>query len=126
MLAGSFLWHLFRALRRSFTRVMLWFLVTGLIAAVVVELIGIYESGGQFPSELTHITAALMGIVVGYAVSATMFIGEIIRDLFSTVDDIEKEVRHEFAAGTKLIDDLVEGGSSQLMGGAIRRTFERK
>lgn len=126
MLAGSFLWHLFRALRRSFTRVLLWFLVTGLIAAIVVELVSIYESGGQLPSELTHITAALMGIAVGYAVSATIFIGEIIRDLFSTVEDIEHEVRHEFATGAKLVDGLVEGGSSQLMSGAIRRTFERK
>src|SRR5690349_14809479 len=126
MLAGGFMWHLFRALRRSLGRIMLWFLVTGLIAAVIVELVGIYESGGQLPTTLTHITAAVLGVAVGYAMSATMLIAEIIRDLFITIEDIEHDVRNEFAAGSRLVDDLIEGGSTHLLGGVVHRTFDRK
>lgn len=126
MLAGGFMWHLFRALQRSLGRIVLWFLVTGLIAAVVVELVGIYESDGQLPTALTHITAAVLGVVVGYAVSATLLIAEIIRDLFLSVEEIGHDVRNEVVAGGKLVDDLIEGGSSQLLGGVVHRTFDRK
>ncbi|HEX6819575.1 MAG TPA: hypothetical protein VF120_14460 [Ktedonobacterales bacterium] len=126
MLAGGFIWHLFRALKHAFARIALMFVVTGLIAAVLVELAGIYETGGKLPSELTHIMAIVMGLVVGYGVSATVLVFEIIRDLFVTVDEMEHDFVTKFEAGSQLLDDLVDGGSAQLMGGAVHRVFDRR
>ncbi len=125
MIAGGFLFHLFRALRRSFGRLALMFLVTALIAAIVVELVSIYESGGQLPSQLTHLIALLLGLVVGYAVTATMLIVELIRDLILTVDEMEHDFVTKFETGSRLMDDLVDGGAAHLLDGAVHRVFER-
>lgn len=126
MLAGGFIFHLLRALRRSFARIALWFLVTGLIAAVLVELAGIYASGGKLPTELTHIMALILGLVVGYGVSATMLVVEIIRDLFITVDEMEHDFFTKVEMGGQLLDGLVEGGGAHLIDGAVHRAFERR
>lgn len=125
MLAGGFVFHLLRALKRSLARITLWFVVTGLIAAVIVELAGIYESGGKLPTDMTHIIAVILGLVVGYGVGATMLVVEIIRDLFVTVDEMEHEFFTKVELGSQLIDGLVEGGGAHLMDGAIHRVFER-
>jgi hypothetical protein len=126
MIAGGFIWHLFRALRRSFGRIALLFLVTGLIAAIVVELVAIFESGGQIPSAPTHLTALVLGFAVAYACSATMFVVEIIRDLYLTMEEIERDFREKFTAGSELVDDLVGGVGAGLTGNAVQRTFGRR
>jgi hypothetical protein len=106
MIAGGFFWHLLRTLRRSFGRIFLLFFVTGLIAAIVVELAAIIVTGGQFPSPWTHITAAILFFVVGYGVSITMLTAEIIRDLVTTVEDMAKDVRNELTASGKVVTDF--------------------
>ncbi len=126
MIAGGFIWHLFRALRRSFGRIALLFLVTGLIAAIVVELAAIFESNGHLPSLPTHLTALALGLAVGYAASATMFVVEVIRDLYLTMEEIERDVRDKFTASSGLVDDLVGGVGTGVMGKAVRRTFDRR
>ncbi len=126
MIAGGFIWHLFRALRRSFGRIALLFLVTGLIAAIVVELVAIFESNGEFPSTPTHLTALVLGLAVAYACSATMFVFEIIRDLYLTMEEIERDVRDKFTASSGLVDDMVGGVGTGLMGNAVQRTFGRR
>lgn len=126
MLAGGFIWHLLRTLRRSFGRVSLWFLVTGLIAAVMVELVAIFESGFQPPSGLTHLTALVLGVGVGYAAAATVFVFEVIRDLFETVEEVEQDVRKELSSGEALVDGLVEGVTGGLMGHMVERTFGQR
>jgi len=126
MIAGGFVWHLFRALRRSFGRIALLFLVAGLIAAIVVELVAIFEGNGDLPSAPTHLTALVLGLAVGYAVSATMFVVEIIRDLYLTMEEIERDVRDKFTASSGLVNDLVGGVDAGVMGNAVRRTFERR
>ena len=126
MIAGGFIWHLFRALRRSFGRIALLFLVTGLIAAIVVELVAIFESGGQFPSTPTHLTALVLGLAVAYACSATMMVVEIIRDLYLTMEEIERDVRNKFTASAGVVDGLVEGVGAGMMGNAIERTFGKR
>src|SRR5262249_45414006 len=125
-IAGGFFWHMFRALRRSLGRVALWFFVTGLIAAVSVELIGIYESNGQLPSLPTHLAALALGIGVGYSASATLFVTEIIRDLFVTGEDFEKDIRNELSAGGRLVNDLVGGAGGGIAGSIFERNFERR
>ena len=126
MIAGGFIWHIVRALRRSFGRIALLFLVTGLIAAIVVELVAIFESGGQFPSAPTHLIAIVLGFAFAYACSATMLVVEIIRDLYLTVEEIERDFRDKFTASSKLVDDVVEGMGAGVMGSAVQRTFGRR
>jgi hypothetical protein len=126
MIAGGFIWHIVRALRRSFGRIALLFLVTGLIAAIVVELVAIFESGGQFPSAPTHLIALVLGLAFAYACSATMLVVEIIRDLYLTVEEIERDFRDKFTASSKLVDDVVEGMGAGVMGSAVQRTFGRR
>lgn len=125
MLAGGFLFHLYRAMKRSFGRLVLMFFVTGLIAAVLAELAGIYISGGQLPTRLTDLIALVLGLVVGYAVTATMLIVEIIRDLFETVDEMEHDFVSKLEGGSQLMDDLVTGGAATLLDGAVHRVFDR-
>jgi hypothetical protein len=108
MLAGGIVWHLLRTLRRAVGRLLLWFLVTGLIAAVLVELAAIMLSNGQLPGLLTNITALAVGLAVGYSVSFTLLIFEIIRDLFTTVEDIGRDIRNEFVAGGKLAGTIAQ------------------
>jgi hypothetical protein len=137
MLAGGFIWRLLRTLRRSFTRVALWFVVTGLIAAVVVELAAIFNgtifngtsdgaSGLQTPTGLTHLTALVLGLGVGYAASATIFIFEVIRDLFVTLEEIEQDAMKELRSGESLVDGLVEGVTGTALGGVVNRTLGRR
>ncbi len=126
MLAGGFIWHLVRTLRRSFGRVGLWFLVTGLIAAVTVELVDIFETGFQAPTGLTHLIAVVIGIVVGYAASATVFIFEIIRDLVVTVEEIEHAAIKDLRSGEALVDGLVDGLTGNLISSAADRIPGRR
>lgn len=125
MLAGGFLFHIYRAMKRSFGRLVLMFFVTGLIAAVLAELAGIYISGGQLPTRLTDLIALVLGLVVGYAVTATMLIVEIIRDLFETVEEMEHDFVSKLEGGSHLMEGLVEGGAATLLDGAVHRVFDR-
>lgn len=125
MLAGSFFWHLFRAMKRSFGRLVLMFIVTALIAAVLVELAGIYLSGGQLPTQYTHLIAVILGLTVGYAITATMLVVEIIHDLFMTVDEMEHDFVSKFESGAHLMEGLVDGGAATLFDGAAHRVFDR-
>jgi hypothetical protein len=125
MIAGSFIWHLFRALRRSFARIALLFLVTALIAAVVVELASIFMSNGQLPSLPTHLTALALGLAVGYATSATAMVVEIIRDLYITMEDMEHDVVNEFRTASGIVDGLVQGVGGNVVGNVVERTFRR-
>jgi len=106
MLTGGIIWHVFRALRRSLARVGLWFLVTGLIAAVVVEIVAIVATR-QFPSMLTNLMAGALGLAIGYSAAFTVLVGEIFRGLFVAVGDIEKDISGEIKAGERLVESFV-------------------
>jgi hypothetical protein len=104
--------HLLGGLRRAIGRVILWFLIFGIIGAAVVEVVALVESGGATPTLVTHITAAIIGVVVGYAAGLTVVVTEVIR----FVVDAAKEA----AKG-------VEGDIGQLGGiaGAVGKTIEK-
>src|SRR5690348_12207022 len=53
--------HLLGGLRRAIGRVLLWFLIFGIIGAAVVEVVAFVETG-HGPGLFTNITAAAMGI----------------------------------------------------------------
>ncbi|MBF6590386.1 MAG: hypothetical protein IVW57_07620 [Ktedonobacterales bacterium] len=112
MVAAGIGFHLFNALRRAFWRVLTWFFLTGLIAAVVTELAGIFATGGRLPTALTHLVALGLFLAVGYAAGMTVLVGEIFRSLLILVRDI----------GQGLERGVEEGGK---LGGVVARGMER-
>jgi hypothetical protein len=112
MLAGGIIWHMFRALRRSLARVGIWFLVTGLIAAVVVEIVAIIYTH-ELPSMPTNVLAAALFLAVGYSTAFTVLVGEIFRDLFIAVGDLEKEVAGDIKTGEELVESFISPSLKQ-------------
>ena len=72
--------HLLRALRRSVSRVFLLFLVSGLIAVVVTEIIDIIITGA-LPNIYANGVALALGLAVGYTAALMTLVWEVFRDL---------------------------------------------
>ena len=72
--------HLFRALRRSLSRVFLLFLISGLIAVVVTEIIDIVITG-KLPNIYANGVALALGLAVGYTAALMTLVWEVFRDL---------------------------------------------
>jgi hypothetical protein len=83
--------HLLGGLRRAFGRIVLWFFIFGIIGAAVVEIVAFVETQ-HGPSLLTNITAAVVGVIVGYAAGLTVLVAEVIRFLAEAVRDAQKTV----------------------------------
>ncbi len=86
--------HLLGGLRRAIGRILLWFLIFGLIGAAIVEGVSLFEGRGG-PTTVTHIVAAAIGIVLGYAAGLTVLMVEVIRFLIAAVKEAEKTVEGE-------------------------------
>lgn len=108
MLVGSVLFHLLRALKRSFVHIISWFAITGLIAAVVVEIAAIVGTHGSFPTLLTHLTALALGLAIGYAVAISMLVTEVFRDLIEAFETMTHDLTKELGMGSKLIGAAVQ------------------
>ena len=108
MVGTGILFHLWGALRRAFARICLWFGLTGLITAIVTELVGIFETR-QLPGLPTHITALALGLAVGYAAGMTVLAGEIITSLITIVRDIGRDLERGMEEGGKLGGALARG-----------------
>ena len=83
--------HRLGGLRRAIGRVLLWFLIFGIIGAGIVELVAFVETH-HGPGLFTNITAAVIGIVVGYAAGLTVLVGEVIRFLVEAVNEARQTV----------------------------------
>lgn len=104
MLFAGIAIHFISALKRAFARIVLWFALTGLIAAIIVELAGIIASGGRLPTGSTHLVAFALAVAVGYAAAMTVLVGEIVSSLFETVRGIGKEVEEGLHDARKIGD----------------------
>jgi hypothetical protein len=108
MVATGIAFHFLSALRRAFTRVAMWFGLTGLITAVVVELAGIFATG-QLPGMPTHLAALALGLAVGYAAGMTVLTGEIFRSLLTIVRDVGRDLEHGMEEGGRLGGLMAQG-----------------
>ena len=89
----SVLGHLLGGLRRAIGRILLWFFIFGIIGAALVELVTYLETNPhQTFGLVTNITAAIIGVVVGYAAGLTVLVAEVIRFLVEAVRDAQKSV----------------------------------
>lgn len=108
MVPAGILFHLWRALRRAFARICLWFGLTGLIAVIVTELAGILATG-QLPGLPTHLAALALGLAVGYSAGMTVLAAEIFRSLLTLVRDVGRELERGMDEGGKLGGALAQG-----------------
>ena len=83
--------HLLGGLRRAIGRILLWFLIFGLIGAAIVEGYSFFEIKGG-PTTVTHIIAAAIGLTLAYAAGLTVLMVEVIRFLIGAVKEAEKTV----------------------------------
>lgn len=111
MQAAGTIFHLLGALRRAIGRVFLWFFLTGIVAAVVVEVVGFIadpQKTNYHPSVLTDVTAAVIGLSLAYSAALTVLVGEVIRFIVGSAQKAEKDVKADFSGGAKFLDAAVQ------------------
>ena len=86
--------HLLGGLGRAIWRILLWFLIFGIIGAAIVEGYSFFEIKGG-PTVVTHIVAAAIGLTLAYAAGLTVLMVEVIRFLIGAVKEAEKTVQGE-------------------------------
>jgi hypothetical protein len=99
--------HLFRALRRSLSRVFLLFLITGLIAVVVTEIIAIVITG-KLPNIEANGVALALGLSVGYTAGLMTLVWEVFRDMIASVEELGKDFAKELTSGPALVEKVIE------------------
>lgn len=111
MQAASTIFHLLGALRRAIGRVFLWFFLTGIVAAIVVEAVGFFATANRtnyHPGVLTNITAAVIALALAYSAALTVLVGEVIRFIVGSAEKAEKEVKTELSGGAKFLDAALQ------------------
>ena len=111
MNAAGGLFHLLGALRRAVARVILFFILFFIIGAALIELLAfiVYKGSSPYSPELiTHIAAAVTGIILGYAAALTVLAGEAIRALVDAIKDVEGGVKTELGDGVKIFDRVIQ------------------
>jgi uncharacterized membrane protein len=112
MLAAGTVVHLLGALRRAIGRVILWFFLLLIVGGGVTELVAYFAVGRPSPyapTPLAHITAAIIGLALGYAAALTVLVGEVIHFLVSSIRSAENEIKAEIGAPGKLIGAITQG-----------------
>jgi glycerol-3-phosphate dehydrogenase len=99
--------HLFKALRRSLSRVFLLFLVSGLIAVVAAEIIAIVITGA-LPNIYATSVALALGVAVGYSAALMTLIWEVFRDMIATVEEMGKDFARDLTSGPALIEKAID------------------
>ncbi len=111
MSATSTLFHLLGALRRAIGRVILFGLLFLIIGIVIIEglafIIARPATGAYQPAVITHVTAAIAGIILGYAAALTVMASEAIHILIDAIRDVEKGVSTEVGDGVKILDRVI-------------------
>jgi predicted PurR-regulated permease PerM len=99
--------HLLRALRRSLSRVFLLFLISGLIAVIISEIVDIVITGA-LPNIYANGVALALGIGVGYIAGLMTLVWEVFRDLIRSFEELEKDFVKELTAGPALVEKVIE------------------
>ncbi len=106
MSVTSTLFHLLGALRRAIGRVIVVFLLFVIISAAIVEAIAHFALNQH--GVPVHVTAAIIGVVVGYAAALTVLVGEAIHLLVEAIQTVEKDVQSEVSGGVKILDQVIK------------------
>ena len=107
IITTTILGHLFHALRRSLSRVFLLFLISGLIAVIVAEIVDIVITGG-LPNIYANGVALALGLAVGYTVGLMTLVWEVFHDLIAGLEEMAKDFTRELTAGPALVEKVIE------------------
>jgi hypothetical protein len=108
--AQSVTGHLLAAVGRAFLKVVGFFLLFGVIGAGAVEGAAFGTSSTHaIPGTLTHIAAAVFGVVLGYAAGLTTAVIEAIRGLIEAGKEGVKEAEKVEQTVTGDIGNVIKG-----------------
>ena len=114
----SALFHLLGALRRAAARVILFGILFLIIGVALIEglayIIARPSTGAYQPALITHITAAIAGVILGYAAALTVLASEAIRAIIDAIRDVEKDVSADASGGIKILDRVIQSVESKL------------
>lgn len=105
MPVASTAFHVLGVLGRAAGKVFLWFF--GLLVAAGGAVEGI-AAANHTTSVLTHIAAAAVGLLAGYAAAITVVLSEAIRFLVRTIQTVEKELRGVEGEGGKILERVAQ------------------
>jgi len=111
--SGSVVSHVWSALLRAAGRIVLWFGIGFVVAAILVEVIALIFGGGHVGA-LTHVAAAALGLAFGYAAGLTVLVGEVISFLVKSVQEIERSVQGDLTSGSRIVEGFVENIEKRL------------
>jgi hypothetical protein len=104
----STLFHLLGALRRAVGRVLIFGILFLIIGAGLIEgLAYIIGSRPYQPALITHITAAIAGVILGYAAALTVLASEAIHLFIDAIRDVENGVKSEVGGSVKILDRVI-------------------
>jgi hypothetical protein len=104
----STLFHLLGALRRAIGRVFIFGLLFLVIGVGLIEgLAYVVGTRPYQPALITHLTAAIAGIILGYAAALTVLASEVIHAFIDAIRDVEKGVTSEVGGGVKILDRVL-------------------
>lgn len=110
-LLGTAAKHTLDALRRALMAVAITGLLVALITAVATELVGFLLT--KSISGPTHLAAAALALSFGYAVAATVFVGEILRAIIKIIELIVEESEKVAVAAIKEAEVLAQKAGSE-------------
>jgi len=105
MPVASTAFHVIGVLGRAAGKVFLWFIGLLVVAGGAVEGIA---AANHTTSLFTHIAAAAVGLLAGYAAAITVILGEAIRFLIRTIQTIERELRGVEGEGGKILERVAQ------------------
>ena len=109
MSVTSTLFHLLGALRRAAARVILFGLLFLLIGIGLIEGLAYVVGARPYnPSPITHIAAAITGVILAYAAALTVIATEAIRAFIDAIRDVEKGVTSDVGGGVKILDRVIQ------------------
>src|SRR5262249_54391503 len=83
---------------RVFLNFFIWLIIGFLVMEVLLWAVGGRPALSNYqPSLVIHVASVLLGLALGYAAALTVIVGEAIRLLITTVQDVEKGVEGEMA-----------------------------
>jgi len=118
---GTAAQHILHALRRAIWAMALTFLIVGLVAAIVTEVVAFFLTGSA-PTGPTHLAAAALAVAFGYAAAVTVAISEILFAIVKTIELLVQEsekLAEEAFKEAEILARKPEGEAVRLGRGAV-------
>ncbi len=107
MIVGQLRGSLWAAVRRSWLRIARGAAMAGLAAFAVSEILALLLERSH-ETAFTHLISLIVGLLAAYSTAITVGIFEAVRGIFTTIGDIEGELRRGYDAATGTPSSVVD------------------